>query len=276
LRVEDVTTAIIFCNRKTTVRELATSLKRSSFAVGQIHGDMEQAARIAELDRFKAGEINILVASDVAARGLDIKGVSHVFNFDVPWQPDDYVHRIGRTGRAGAKGKAITLATREDSEAVAQIEKLTGTPIQRSGADPSAPASEEAASEESGSESKGRSRSRSDRQAAGTSSGRAGKKRVAAVAIDKGSASEQSITVPESDSLDLQEVGRKPTKPARSPARKDRDREEGVDREPAPAAPATRTAEPSDEDGWNGPLPSFLFVSLGNRTSRALARLDAR
>jgi superfamily II DNA/RNA helicase len=264
LRVEDVTTAIVFCNRKTTVRELATSLKRSSFAVGQIHGDMEQAARIAELDRFKAGEINILVASDVAARGLDIKGVSHVFNFDVPWQPDDYVHRIGRTGRAGAKGKAITLATREDSEAVAQIEKLTGTPIQRSGADPSAPASEEAASEESGSESKGRSRSRSDRQAAGTSSGRAGKKRVAAVAIDKGSASEQSITVPESDSLDLQEVGRKPTKPARSPARKDRDREEGVDREPAPAAPATRTAEPSDEDGWNGPLPSFLSVSLGN------------
>jgi superfamily II DNA/RNA helicase len=134
LRAEDVSTAIIFCNRKTTVRELATSLKRSSFAVGQIHGDMEQAARIAELDRFKAGEINILVASDVAARGLDIKGVSHVFNFDVPWQPDDYVHRIGRTGRAGAKGKAFTLATREDNEAVSQIEKLTGTPIPRTSA----------------------------------------------------------------------------------------------------------------------------------------------
>jgi superfamily II DNA/RNA helicase len=95
---------------------------------------MEQAARIAELDRFKAGEINILVASDVAARGLDIKGVSHVFNFDVPWQPDDYVHRIGRTGRAGAKGKAFTLATREDNEAVSQIEKLTGTPIPRTSA----------------------------------------------------------------------------------------------------------------------------------------------
>ena len=83
------------------MRELATSLKRGRFAVGQIHGDMEQSDRIAELDRFKNGEINILVASDVAARGLDIKGVSHVFNFDVPWQPDDYVHRIGRTGRAG-------------------------------------------------------------------------------------------------------------------------------------------------------------------------------
>ncbi|WP_205480352.1 DEAD/DEAH box helicase [Sphingomonas arenae] len=133
LRHEEVKNAIIFCNRKTTVRELATSLKRSGFAVGQIHGDMEQPARIAEFDRFKNDEINILVASDVAARGLDVKGVSHVVNFDVPWQPDDYVHRIGRTGRAGAKGIAITIATREDGEAVAQIEKLTGMKIPRAG-----------------------------------------------------------------------------------------------------------------------------------------------
>ena len=131
LRHEEVKNAIIFCNRKTTVRELYTSLKRSGFAVGQIHGDMEQPARIAEFDRFKRDEINILVASDVAARGLDVKGVSHVINFDVPWQPDDYIHRIGRTGRAGAKGIAITLATREDGEAVAQIEKLTGLKIPR-------------------------------------------------------------------------------------------------------------------------------------------------
>jgi superfamily II DNA/RNA helicase len=127
----DVQTAIVFCNRKTTVRDLAASLKRSGFAAGQIHGDMEQADRIRELDRFKAGTINILVASDVAARGLDIKGVSHVFNFDVPWHPDDYVHRIGRTGRAGATGTAITLATAEDAEAIAQIEKLTGQHIPR-------------------------------------------------------------------------------------------------------------------------------------------------
>jgi superfamily II DNA/RNA helicase len=133
LRADEVKNAIIFANRKTTVRELATSLKRSHFHVGQIHGDMEQPARIAELERFKKDEINILVASDVAARGLDIKGVSHVFNFDVPWQPDDYIHRIGRTGRAGAKGIAITLATREDAEAVAAIEKLTGLKIARTG-----------------------------------------------------------------------------------------------------------------------------------------------
>ena len=136
LRHEEFRNAIVFCNRKTTVRELASSLKRSGFAVGQIQGDMDQSDRIAEFDRFKKDEINILVASDVAARGLDVKGVSHVINFDVPWQPDDYIHRIGRTGRAGMKGIAITLATREDSEAVAGIEKLTGTKIARHSGEP--------------------------------------------------------------------------------------------------------------------------------------------
>jgi superfamily II DNA/RNA helicase len=136
LRGEEVRNAIIFCNRKTTVRELATSLKRSGFRVGQIHGDMEQKDRLAELARFKADEINILVASDVAARGLDIKGVSHVVNFDVPWQPDYYIHRIGRTGRAGAKGTAYTLATKDDAEAIANIEKLVGMPIPRAGKAP--------------------------------------------------------------------------------------------------------------------------------------------
>jgi superfamily II DNA/RNA helicase len=131
LRHEEFKNAIIFSNRKTTVRELASSLKRSGFAAGQIQGDMDQSDRIAEFDRFKKDEITILVASDVAARGLDVKGVSHVINFDVPWQPDDYVHRIGRTGRAGMKGIAITLATREDAEAIDRIEKLIGHKIAR-------------------------------------------------------------------------------------------------------------------------------------------------
>jgi superfamily II DNA/RNA helicase len=131
LRHEEFKNAIVFANRKTTVRELSTSLKRSGFAVGQIQGDMDQADRIAEFERFKSGEITILVASDVAARGLDVKGVSHVINFDVPWQPDDYIHRIGRTGRAGMTGIAITLATREDGEAISRIEKLIGHKIPR-------------------------------------------------------------------------------------------------------------------------------------------------
>jgi superfamily II DNA/RNA helicase len=133
LRHEEFKNAIVFANRKTTVRELASSLKRSGFAVGQIQGDMDQSDRIAEFDRFKKDEITILVASDVAARGLDVKGVSHVINFDVPWQPDDYIHRIGRTGRAGMKGISITLATREDGEAVDRIEKLIGHKIPRAG-----------------------------------------------------------------------------------------------------------------------------------------------
>jgi superfamily II DNA/RNA helicase len=133
LRHEEFKNAIVFSNRKTTVRELATSLKRSGFAVGQIQGDMDQSDRIAEFDRFKSGEITILVASDVAARGLDVKGVSHVINFDVPWQPDDYIHRIGRTGRAGMTGIAITLATREDREAIDRIERLIGHKIPRAG-----------------------------------------------------------------------------------------------------------------------------------------------
>ena len=134
LRADEFKNAIVFCNRKTTVRELASSLRRSGFAAGQIQGDMDQADRIAEFEHFKKNEINILVASDVAARGLDVKGVSHVINFDVPWQPDDYIHRIGRTGRAGSKGIAITLAAGADGEAIERIERLTGHKIPRASA----------------------------------------------------------------------------------------------------------------------------------------------
>ncbi len=131
IRSEGVSTAIIFCNRKTTVRELNKSLRQHGFKSGEIHGDIDQASRQRELEAFKSGEINLLVASDVAARGLDIKGVSHVFNFDAPWHPDDYVHRIGRTGRAGAKGKAFTFVTKADEEAIENIEKLIGGKIKR-------------------------------------------------------------------------------------------------------------------------------------------------
>jgi len=99
--------------------------------VGALHGDMDQPSRFATLNRFKTGELRLLVCSDVAARGLDIGGLSHVFNFDVPFHAEDYVHRIGRTGRAGREGRAYTIATPDDARSVAAIEVLTGFPIPR-------------------------------------------------------------------------------------------------------------------------------------------------
>ncbi len=121
--------AIIFCNRKRDVATLHRSLSKHGFSVGALHGDMDQRARMATLDDFRKDRITLLVASDVAARGLDIPAVSHIFNFDVPTHAEDYIHRIGRTGRAGLTGTSITIATSLDRKYVAGIEKLTGHPI---------------------------------------------------------------------------------------------------------------------------------------------------
>ncbi|MES1150073.1 MAG: DEAD/DEAH box helicase, partial [Bradyrhizobium guangdongense] len=128
---KDLKNAIIFCNRKREVAVLHKSLQKHGFSVGALHGDMDQPARMAALDQFRKGELPLLVASDVAARGLDIPEVSHVFNFDVPHHPDDYVHRIGRTGRAGRSGTAISIVTPLDHKSVAAIEKLIGQSIPR-------------------------------------------------------------------------------------------------------------------------------------------------
>ena len=127
---EGLKNAIVFCNRKRDVATLYRSLKRHGFPVQALHGDMDQPARMAALDQFRKGEVTLLVASDVAARGLDILEVSHIYNFDVPFHADDYVHRIGRTGRAGRTGTAITLVCgSNDVKAVAAIEKLIGLTI---------------------------------------------------------------------------------------------------------------------------------------------------
>jgi len=127
---EGLKNAIIFCNRKRDVATLHRSLLRHGFSVQALHGDMDQPARMAALEQFRKGEVTLLVASDVAARGLDIPEVSHIYNFDVPIHADDYVHRIGRTGRAGRTGTAITIvAGSNDAKAVAAIEKLIGQPI---------------------------------------------------------------------------------------------------------------------------------------------------
>jgi superfamily II DNA/RNA helicase len=221
----DVRTAIVFCNRKTTVRELAQSLKRARFKAGEIHGDMEQAERIRELDRFKEGEINILVASDVAARGLDIKDVSHVFNYDVPWHPDDYIHRIGRTGRAGKTGIAITLATAADAEAVEAIEKLTGTkihPVEGPAAPTRAPAPDTDPAETTVEPAEAAPRERSRR---------------ARPAREK----------PARDEAPRAEAPREEM-PKRARA----------ERKPRPAAAPRQEEGPGEDEGWNGPVPGFL------------------
>ena len=126
MRAEEVRNAIVFCNRKRDVAILLKSLTKHGFNAGALHGDMDQKARMETLDKFRSGEITFLAASDVAARGLDIPDVSHVFNYDLPWQSDDYVHRIGRTGRAGREGSATSLVTFEDLKLLKQIEDITG------------------------------------------------------------------------------------------------------------------------------------------------------
>ena len=236
LRAPDFKNAIIFCNRKTTVRELTTSLKRAHFAVGQIQGDMDQSSRIAEFDRFKSGDITILVASDVAARGLDVKGVSHVINYDVPWQPDDYIHRIGRTGRAGMKGIAITLATRTDGDAVAAIEKLTGHKISRGG--------------------------NTTAKAAEAPERPAAKPRDDA----SGAQAEAKAREPRPPREQREPRQQREQREPRPPREKREPRQEREQREPRPPRQEREPRSPVVEDiqdEWNGPLPSFLTKGAG-------------
>ena len=243
LRVADVTSAVIFCNRKTTVRDLNKALQRQGFKSGEIHGDIDQSSRIAELERFRDGTVNILVASDVAARGLDIKGVSHVFNFDAPWHPDDYVHRIGRTGRAGATGVAYTFVTEADAEAIDNIQKLIGTKIAyaplpgSSGRDGDAQQTDDAV--ETAAEPRAKSRERKPAR-------RDDKRREAPALVER--ASEE-----------------RPAEPAREDRpRADRPRDARRD-DRGRAAPPPRRREPIDDgpdDGWNGPVPHFLSVGF--------------
>jgi superfamily II DNA/RNA helicase len=237
---EEVKTAIVFCNRKTTVRELNKSLKSHGFRSGEIHGDMDQSARLAELDHFKKGNINILVASDVAARGLDIKGVSHVFNYDAPWHPDDYVHRIGRTGRAGATGIAYTFVAPEDAENIANIEKLTGQTIPRLAAPD--PAEEEQRPAR-------RTRERKPREEKPT---RAREEAPAEAAIEEAPRAPRSPRSPreEKPRSPRAETPRAPREETPRPPRND-------DRRPRRDA-----QDDGPDDGWNGPVPDFLNAKL--------------
>ncbi|HSC19730.1 MAG TPA: DEAD/DEAH box helicase [Rhizomicrobium sp.] len=131
IRENAVGNAIVFCNRKRDVDVVAKSLAKHGFNAAPLHGDLDQSVRTRTLDGFRSGAVQILVASDVAARGLDIPAVSHVFNFDVPYHADDYVHRIGRTGRAGRSGHTYMLVTPRDAKYMEAIERLIGKPLPR-------------------------------------------------------------------------------------------------------------------------------------------------
>mgnify|MGYP001186299487 CR=1 FL=1 len=131
IKQEKVKNALVFCNRKKDVDIVNKSFLKHGFNSATLHGDMVQSARMATMEKFKAREYDFLICSDVAARGLDIEDMSHVFNFDVPMHAEDYVHRIGRTGRAGKQGRAFTIAWREDKKYIDAIEKLTGKDIPR-------------------------------------------------------------------------------------------------------------------------------------------------
>ncbi|GAA0744317.1 DEAD/DEAH box helicase [Sphingomonas trueperi] len=240
LQQDEVSNAIIFCNRKTTVRDLNKSLKKHGFRSAEIHGDMDQSARIAELDRFKNGDVNILVASDVAARGIDVKGVSHVFNFDAPWHPDDYVHRIGRTGRGGATGTAYTLVTPEDAENIAEIEKLTGHKIERVPSPVAVDGAEDApAPKRTRGGKRDTKKAAPRREEAAAEAPAKPRSRRAAPAREEAPAApaprEESRARPQRDERPVREE-----RPVRDDRRRRRDQDDGPD------------------EGWNGPIPDFL------------------
>jgi superfamily II DNA/RNA helicase len=130
IKQENVQNAFIFCNRKRDVDALSIWLEKKGYKARGMHGDMAQSVRMDTLEKFKNNEVTLLVCSDVAARGIDINNVSHVFNYDVPMNPDDYVHRIGRTGRAGAQGRAWMLVTKIDEKNLADVVKRIGKDIE--------------------------------------------------------------------------------------------------------------------------------------------------
>jgi superfamily II DNA/RNA helicase len=233
--------AIIFCNRKREVALLHRSLVKHGFSAVALHGDLDQSARTAALDQFRKGEVSLLVASDVAARGLDIPDVSHVFNFDVPHHPDDYVHRIGRTGRAGRSGSAVTIVAPIDQKSVGAIEKLIGQTIPWAGDPPAASDHAEEAHEP---------------RRGGRRAQRSGGKPRTERSHSERSHSERS---PSERSHEERPHAERPP----------RDRQAPRDRQPAPVAslegarprpPRPAPArEPSDDAADNSHLPAFLF-----------------
>ncbi len=279
IRTEQVQNALIFCNRKMDVDILYKSLKKHRFSVGALHGDMDQASRFATLNAFKAGELQLLVCSDVAARGIDIGGLSHVFNFDVPFRDEDYVHRIGRTGRAGREGHAYTIATADDAKNVAAIEKLTGKPIPRMAVEGLDPVPEEEI-EEARNAPKGRGRGRG---ASGSAAkGRGGERRESSGRRESGGRRDGA---PRDRAPREREREETEARPRREREReRDRDRDARIERETSEAArgdrePRRERERDRDRDrdrdrryrqedlgppvkGFGDAIPAFMLIPL--------------
>jgi superfamily II DNA/RNA helicase len=241
----EIRNAIVFANRKTTVDMLDKSLKRHGFNAAALHGDMDQRARLKTLEAFRAGEVTYLIASDVAARGLDIPEVSHIFNFDVPVHSEDYVHRIGRTGRAGREGFGFTLVTPREIKAARAIEQLTRQDIPWTG---EAPSEAEIAT----AEPNGRRRSRSKDQARSKDQNKS-----------KGQAKTPSAAKPARRAVPPGKPGPvkmgdepKPAEPAKAAERPEQRGPAPRRGEPAPRRDRQRDGEPA---GFNsGNMPAFL------------------
>ena len=262
---EDLKNAIIFCNRKIDVQALYKSLSRHGFNVAALHGDMDQRSRMAALEAFRNGTTQLLVASDVAARGLDIPDVSHVFNFDVPHHAEDYVHRIGRTGRAGRKGAAFTIVTADDRKSLAGVEGLIKTSIEWQG-----PKLDELPEPEPGERRERGGRGRSERGGRGSDRGgreRGGRERrpsrseapaevdaevmVAPAEVAEAPAAPREKRRPERREP-REEVARSPETRADDRRREPRRRDRDEDREPTPV-------------GFGTEIPGFLMRSVKAR-----------
>ncbi len=269
---EEISSALIFCNRKRDVDILYRSLQKHGFNVGRLHGDIAQSVRTETLDAFKEGKLSLLVCSDVAARGIDIKGLSHVFNFDVPTHAEDYVHRIGRTGRAGQTGKAFTLVTSGEKKFLDDIEKLIGAPITEKTLDGIAPPSPDDETASAGGRRGGRNGRSEPRE------GRGGRNRTRNKSSETGKAPEkQNADAATPDPVEPPAVAVAPepapaAKPANDKSQQDRDpqqrqrdsRRPRQDRRPrgetAPtqeaAPPRTSSVEtPSQPEQLAPPLP---------------------
>jgi superfamily II DNA/RNA helicase len=259
-----LTNAIIFCNRKRDVATLARSLQRHGFSAGELHGDMDQKNRTETLDAFKTNKLTLLVASDVAARGLDIPAVSHVFNFDVPTHAEDYIHRIGRTGRAGRLGTSLTLAAPADGKYLDAIVKLIQKDIPLMVVEGS-PAGEVS---EAGDEPRGESRSRSRGRSRHTGDGKTTRETAEARPPREKQEPRPPREAQEARAPREQQQPRPQREPqeARAPrekteARPPRERAEQRPRNERPVNKPERVAEYASDTpfGSDGPVPAFLL-----------------